>query len=145
MKLIAASLMLFGGAAGAAEQHPAASAGGLLQVLFGLVVVLALMAAAAWMLKRFGMAKNNTATAVKIVGGISVGSRERILVVEVADQWIVVGVAPGRISTLSSMPRQQQADAPQSVSGSVAEAAPAAKTFSAWLKQTIERRNGKQA
>lgn len=149
MKLIAAFLMGLSGAAGAAEQHPAASAGGLLQVLFGLVVVLALMAAAAWMLRRFGVAKNNTATAVKIVGGISVGSRERILVVEVADQWIVVGVAPGRISTLSSMPRQQptaaQEAAPESVSGSATGAAPAAKNFSAWLRQTIERRNGKQA
>src|ERR1035437_9176133 len=95
--IIPVALIMVSGAANAAEQHAAASAGNLLQVLFGLVVVLALMAAAAWTLKRFGMAKNSTGTTVKIVGGISVGSRERILVVEVADQWIVVGVAPGRI------------------------------------------------
>jgi flagellar protein FliO/FliZ len=109
----------------------------LLQVLLGLVIVLGLMAGAAWTLKRFGIAKANTGTTVKIVGGVSVGNRERILVVEVADQWIVVGVAPGRVNTLSTMPRQENTVAP--------EAAPEAKNFSAWLKQTIEKRHGNQA
>lgn len=114
-----------------------ASTGNMVQALLGLVLLLGLMAAAAWALKRFGIAKTNGGTQIKIVGGLSVGSRERILVVEVADQWIVVGVAPGRINTLSTMPRQESVAAP--------DAAPAAKNFSAWLKQTIEKRDGNQA
>jgi flagellar protein FliO/FliZ len=127
-------LILIGSAARAADQPGPASAGNLLQVLFGLIVVLGLMAAAAWALKRFGAARMASGAPVKIIGGVAVGSRERIMVVEVADQWIVVGVAPGRISTLSTMPRQESAAAP---------AAPQLpKTFSAWLKQTIEKRNG---
>ncbi|CAN5235652.1 N/A [soil metagenome] len=129
------------GLACAAETQAPSSAGSLFQVLFGLVVVLALMAAAAWMLKRFGMAKNNIGTSVKIVGGISVGSRERILVVEVADQWIVVGVTPGRISTLSNMPKQELPATQLQAPGAI----PDAKNFPSWLKQTIERRNGPQA
>ncbi|MGH8809782.1 MAG: FliO/MopB family protein, partial [Noviherbaspirillum sp.] len=75
----------------------------------------------------------SAASTVKVIGGVNVGSRERILVVEVAEQWIVVGVAPGRVNTLSTLPRQEIA-APDS--------APAAKNFSTWLKQTIEQRNG---
>ena len=133
---IFAALATFATTAGAAEPA-AASSGNLLQALLGLGVVLGLMAAAAWALKRFGMVKAQSGTVVKIVGGLSIGSRERILVVEVADQWIVVGVAPGRISTLSTMPRQESVAAPDST--------PAAKNFPAWLKQTIEKRNDKPA
>jgi flagellar protein FliO/FliZ len=115
----------------AAQPAPASS---LFQLLFGLVAVLGLMGGAAWLLKRFGVARSIAGAPVKVVGGISVGGRERILVVEVADQWIVVGVAPGRVNTLSTMPRQE---AQVSVSGT-----PDPANFSSWLKQTIEKRNG---
>lgn len=130
-----APLMLAATAAHAGEQAGPASAGSLLQVLLGLVVVLACMAGAAWMLRRFGLAKTASAGAVKVVGGVSVGTRERVLVVEVADQWIVVGVAPGRVNALASMPRQEAEALPEAAS-------PSANNFSAWLKQKIEKRNG---
>lgn len=119
----------------AAPSAPAAatsSAGSLLQVVFGLLVVLGLLAAALWFLKRMGGGRFAPGSVVKIIGGVSVGNRERVMVVEVADQWIVIGVAPGRVSTLASMPRQ---DTP------AAQAAAGAPNFSAWLKQTIEKRN----
>ena len=108
------------------------SAGSLLQVVFGLLVVLGLLAAALWFLKRMGGGRFAPGSVVKIIGGVSVGNRECVMVVEVADQWIVIGVAPGRVSTLASMPRQ---DTP------AAQAAAGAPNFSAWLKQTIEKRN----
>lgn len=110
-----------------------ASAGNLLQVLMGLVAVLALMAGAAWLLRRFNASKGMTGASIKIIGGVSVGSRERVVVVEVADQWIVVGVAPGQVTALSTMPKQETVPS---------EAAPS-KNFSSWLAQTIEKRNGK--
>lgn len=119
----------------AAEPVAPASAGSLLQVLFGLIVVLALMAGAAWMMKRMGVAGGAAGNVAKIVGGVSVGNRERIVVVEVADQWIVVGVAPGRVSAVSTMPRQE-----------IPHTAPApadAPNFASWLKQTIDKRNAR--
>ena len=118
----------------AAEQVAPASAGNLIQVLLGLVVVLALMAGTAWILKRMGVAGVGANNVAKVIGGVSVGNRERVVVVEVADQWIVVGVAPGRVNALSTMPRQETA--------AISEETPGAKNFSAWLKQTIEKRNG---
>jgi flagellar protein FliO/FliZ len=125
-------------ATAAATQQTTASAtttaGSFFQVLLGLIVVLALMAAAAWTLKKFGVSKLAGNAPVKIVGGVSVGNRERVVVVEVADQWIVVGVAPGQVNALSTMPRQESATPP-----AVAQA-PA--NFSTWLKQTIDKRNG---
>jgi flagellar protein FliO/FliZ len=119
-------------AAPAAATAAPSSAGSLLQVVFGLLVVLGLLAAALWFLKRMGGGRFAPGSVVKIIGGVSVGNRERVMVVEVADQWIVIGVAPGRVSTLASMPRQEQP---------AAQAAAGAPNFSAWLKQTIEKRN----
>ena len=108
------------------------SAASLAQVVFGLLVVLGLLVGTLWFLKRMGGGRFAPGSVVKVIGGVSVGNRERVMVVEVADQWIVIGVAPGRVNTLASMPRQE---AP------VANAAAGAPNFSAWLKQTIEKRN----
>lgn len=135
VKFVAALLLLGTPLAHAADQPPT-SAGGMLQVLLGLVVVLGLMAGAVWVLKRMGIARNVHGSVARVVGGVSVGNRERVLVVEVADQWIVVGVAPGRVNALSTMPRHELA--------ATQPGTPAAESFAAWLKQTIDKRNGNQ-
>lgn len=121
----------------AAEAAP--PAGNLLQMLAGLIGVLALMAGGAWLLKRMGVAGIAGSNVARVVGGVSVGNRERVVVVEIADQWIVVGVAPGRVSALSTMPRQEAAAASIVHPGAVP-----APNFAAWLKQTIDKRNGRQ-
>lgn len=125
------------GAVHAAEQQPAAlpsSTGSIFTMLLGLIAVLALMAGIAWLFKRSGLAPNAGSNAVaKIIGGVSVGTRERVMVIEVADQWIVIGVAPGRVNTLATMPRQEHVAAPGSATSA---------NFASWLKQTIDKRNG---
>lgn len=133
LQWLAGATLLISGTAYAADQPGSGMAGNLFKVLLGLVVVLAMMAASAWMLKRFGIAKAAGGSTVRIVGGVSVGNRERVLVLEVADQWIVVGVAPGRVNSLATMPRQEHAKP--------AETVPAVNNFSTWLKQTIDKRN----
>ncbi len=136
--LLSSALLLLSSAALA--QTPAAapnSAGSLLQVLAGLVAVLGLMAGAAWLLKRFNGSRAGSNSAVRIVGGVSVGSRERVLVLEVGEQWIVVGVGAGRVNALATMARQQCAE-------DVANLTPATSAFPGWLKQIIERRNASQ-
>ena len=110
-----------------------ASPGSMLQVMTGLLLVLGLLAAIAWSMKKFGAGKHASAGAIRVVGGLPVGSRERILVVEVADQWIVVGVTPTSITALSTMPKQESA--------ATYSALPPAKNFSAWLQQTIDKRH----
>lgn len=120
--------------ASAAVETGAASAGSLFQVLLGLALVLGLMAALAWVLKRFGATRAAGSAIVKVVGGVSVGGRERVLIIEAADQWIVVGVAPGRVNALATMPRQE---IPAPMLG------PVTKNFSDWLKQTMEKRTSR--
>jgi flagellar protein FliO/FliZ len=129
---------LAAGAARAAEQQTApalpSTTGSVFTMLLGLTAVLAIMAGIAWLFKRSGLVQRAQGNAVaKIIGGVSVGTRERVMVIEVADQWIVVGVAPGRVNTLATMPRQEHVAAPASA---------ASANFSSWLKNTIDKRNG---
>ncbi len=119
-----------------APATPGPSAGNLLQTIFGLVVVLALLAGLAWFLKRFGPRNAIGNADLRIVGALNLGGRERIVVVEVGDQWIVVGASPGRVNALATIPRQHEAPLPP-VPGAYA---PSATSFSEWLKQTIDKR-----
>jgi flagellar protein FliO/FliZ len=118
----------------AAPPQAAASAGSLLQTIFGLTVVLGLLALFAWGMKRFGPRHPAGEAGLRIVGALNLGGRERIMVVEVGDQWIVVGASPGRVNALASMPKQEGA-------ATLAPHAPAASSFADWLKQTIDKRN----
>lgn len=114
------------------------SSGSVVTMLLGLTAVLALMAAVAWLFKRFGLTQNLAGNAAaKVVGGVSVGTRERVMVIEVGDQWIVVGVAPGRVNALTTMPRQEL---PTHQQGK-----PGAPAFASWLKHTMDKRNGGSA
>lgn len=93
------------GALAAADAAPAYSpAGSVLQVVFGLAVVLAVMWGAAHLLRRHGALRQG-AGALRVVGGVAVGQRERVVMVEVGDQWLVLGVAPGRVNALHVMAR----------------------------------------
>ncbi|WP_229507729.1 flagellar biosynthetic protein FliO [Massilia sp. Dwa41.01b] len=116
------------------------SAGTLLQTILAPVLVLALLAALAWAMKRYGPRVAGSSANLRMVGALNIGGRERIMVVEVGDQWIVVGASPGRVNALATMPRQDGgARGGATLAG---HAAPAA-SFSDWLKQTLDKRNAK--
>lgn len=101
--LLAFSLLTLSSGALAADGVVASTSSGLLRMIFGLVVVLLVMAILAWMLKRMLPGATGQQSVVRIVGGVSVGSRERVVVVEIADRWIVVGVAPGQVNGIANL------------------------------------------
>ncbi|NHZ91993.1 flagellar biosynthetic protein FliO [Massilia sp. CCM 8733] len=114
------------------------SAGNLLQTIFALTLVLALLGAMVWFMKRFGPQAAAGAAQMRTIGALSLGGRERVIVIEVGDQWIVVGASPGRINALATMPKQETPGGP-----AVLANGPASGTFAEWLKQTIDKRNGR--
>ncbi len=81
------------------------SPGSLLQVFGGLLLVLALVMGAAWALRRIGRVPGLSNHAIRTIGAASVGTRERVVLLEVADTWIVVGVAPGQVRSLATLPK----------------------------------------
>ena len=116
----------------AADPPAAVGTGSVLQVLLGLVVVLGMVFAAAWAMRRFNPNATTANSALRVVAGTAVGNRERVLLLEIDNTWLVVGVAPGRVSQIHSMPRPDNFQAgPSPV---------VQNAFATWLKQTIEKR-----
>lgn len=90
------------------------SLGGMVQVFFGLLIVLAAVAATAWLLRRFSFGQHALGGAVRVIGGVALGQRERLVLVEIGETWLVLGVAPGQVNALHSLPRP--ADIPAAAS-----------------------------
>ena len=80
------------------------SAASLLTVLLSLVLILGGFVAVAWFVRRYlpGMGAQG---AVKVVGTTAVGARERVVVVEVDDTWLLLGVGGGNVRLLHSQPK----------------------------------------
>jgi flagellar protein FliO/FliZ len=142
MKLIAACVLLslpaVAGAAGTPVDAPAepaiSAAGSLMQVFIGLVAVLLLIAGTAWVAKGLGVTQGGASSLLRVVSSASVGTRERVVVVEVGESWLVVGVAPGSVNALMTLPKGDLS----------AAAAPALNgSFAARLHQMIEKRRAK--
>jgi flagellar protein FliO/FliZ len=75
-------------------------AGNLIQTTLGLLLILLLIGGAAWAFKRFGHFQTGVQGRMKVIGGISLGTRERVVLLQVGTQQLVIGVAPGAIQTL---------------------------------------------
>ena len=77
-----------------------------------MVLVLGLIFALAWLARRFGLQRLGGSSVVKVISSASVGARERVVVVELAGTWLVLGVTPGQVNTLHSLPAQATSAAP---------------------------------
>lgn len=104
LKLFLLVFVMLPFSAWAAEAAVVSPSSGVLKMVLGLVVVLAVMALITWALKRFmpNIGSNNQSV-VRVVGGVSVGSRERVVVLEVAGRWLVVGVASGQVNSIANL------------------------------------------
>ena len=77
--------------------------GDFAQVFLGLAFVVVAILAMAWLIKRTGFVNTRANGALKVVGGITLTQRERILLVQVGEKQLLLGVAPGRITTLHEL------------------------------------------
>lgn len=99
--------------ASAAEPLPQGSGfAAFFQALVGFAIVLGLLYGFFWLLRRFGPAQSGAQGLVKVVGGVMLGPRERLVVVEVQDTWVLVGVAAGHVSTLHTLPKPEGVETP---------------------------------
>ncbi|MHB1239307.1 MAG: flagellar biosynthetic protein FliO [Gammaproteobacteria bacterium] len=103
-----------GWAAGAAQKPgPESTSLGfsaLLHLSVGLLAVLALIVLSAWAYRRLAGVPRGISGALRILGGLSMGTRERIVLVQVGSEQVLVGVAPGRIQTLHVLEHPIDAD-----------------------------------
>lgn len=119
----------------AAESTPVATTSffSLVQVLFGLGMVLAAIGGTAWLLRKLAPGQVAASGALRVVGGVAVGPKERVVLVDVGETRLVLGVAPGQIATLHQMPRPV---------GEIVPSTPeiSAESFYARLKDVLNKR-----
>ena len=109
---------------------------GLGQMLFGLAAVVALLLACLWAIKRL-TAPRGSAGAMRVLGAVPVGPRERVVLLDLGSKVLVLGVAPGSVSTLHVLDAD---DLPLPAAEGQVQAA--MKDFPAWLRQAMERKHG---
>jgi len=80
------------------------TSGYFLQLLSGLGIVLLSIAVLAWLLKRINRLPNRDLKDLELIASLSVGQRERVVIVRAGTTELVLGVAPGSISKLGEIP-----------------------------------------
>ena len=88
------------------------AAGGLAKIGFGLLIVVALIVALSWGMRRMGGLASGGAGSLRILGGLSMGTRERVVLIQVGDKQLLLGVAPGRVQTLHVLEQPIQTGQP---------------------------------
>jgi flagellar protein FliO/FliZ len=89
---------------GAGTAVPSLGFGAVLQTLLGLAIVISFVFGCAWLARKFGVAGTKRTGLVRVIGGASLGNKERVSVVEIGDTWLVLGAAPGNVRLLHTMP-----------------------------------------
>lgn len=106
---------LAGRAAAPAIGAQAPAMPGLAGTLFALFAVIALILALAWILKRLPGAGLRQASGLRVVASLALGTRERVVVVEVGGQQLLLGVSPAGVHPLHTLaaPLPEPAPAPR--------------------------------
>ncbi len=130
-------------AAQAAPAAPAANpgleTGALLRLTGGLFLVIIVIVALSWFLRRYGGFAMSAGGQMRILGSMALGGRERMVLVEVGDRQLLLGVAPGRVQTLLVL------DEPIGDNDTDARAREAqAASFAERLRRAMQQQHGKR-
>ncbi|AMK32172.1 flagellar protein FliO/FliZ [Pseudomonas sp. TE6283] len=86
--------------ASAAAPLPGGLGAQLAQMVFGLLLVVGLIFFLAWLLRRMQGNAQRGAQVIEIVGSRAIGPRDRLLLVQVGKEQILIGHSPGSIEAL---------------------------------------------
>ncbi|MDX2367169.1 MAG: flagellar biosynthetic protein FliO [Colwellia sp.] len=84
-------------------------------MILSLLMVLALIVISALVLKRFNFTQQNTGQ-LKVVASLSLGVKERLVVAQVGDQQLVLGVTPQQITLIKSLEEPIDSSQPENTS-----------------------------
>ncbi len=77
------------------------SPGAVLQMLLGLALVLLVIFGLGWLLRRVSVLPGQHPK-LKIVASLALSNRERVVLVQVGDEQVLLGVAQGQVSLIKS-------------------------------------------
>ena len=76
------------------------SSGDMLHWSVGLLIVLSIFFLCVWAMRKLSGITVNGAEKMRVVGGLSLGMREKVILLQIGKKQLVLGVTPGRIDAL---------------------------------------------
>jgi len=122
-------------APGTAASLPSTGVGGIGQVTVALLVVLALVFALAFLLKKMRSTTGAGPNGIEVLAQASLGAKERAVVIRVDGKRLLLGVASGQVSLLQVL----DSAAPQAPAAPIAPAALEKPTFAQLLRRSLGR------
>ncbi|MBV8679036.1 MAG: flagellar biosynthetic protein FliO [Aquitalea sp.] len=102
----------------------------LLQVILGLAVVLGAIVGLAWLFRRMSGGMLGGSNRLRVVSGVLVGQREKVVIVELEGEWLVLGVTSHSVNLLTKMDRPPDAGS---------EIVQPGEPFARWLKAAMDK------
>ena len=75
----------------------------LLKLSAGLILIVVLIFLLAWLVRKFNLNQGSHSGLIKIIAGLSIGTRDRIVLLQVGEEQILVGLTPGKIEKLHTL------------------------------------------
>jgi flagellar protein FliO/FliZ len=82
----------------------------LFRMLFALGIVLVIIAGMVWLLRRISPGQTGQSGGLRVVSAVAVGPKERVVLVDVGETRLVLGVAPGHVVRLLEMERPDDSE-----------------------------------
>lgn len=75
----------------------------LLKLVFAMVFILLLIFGLVWLMKKMQLTQHSQNGLIQIISAISVGQRDRIALIQVGEEQLLLGLTPGRIEKLHTL------------------------------------------
>jgi flagellar protein FliO/FliZ len=98
-------------AAAAAPVVGSGVGGQLTQLVLGLLLVVGLIFVLAWLMRRVQGVGPGNGQVIELIGSRALGARDRLVLVQVGEEQILLGITPGRITPLHVLKTPVSVDA----------------------------------
>lgn len=110
----------------------------LVQVSTALAGIIVLIVIAMWLFRRMGLARGTfkgQSAQLSVKASCSLGSKERVIVVEIEQEWLVLGVTTSQINVLHKLPIPEKASQEATTTST-------SPLFTQLLQKTLKRDKG---
>lgn len=121
-----------------AEEHVATSpvsySANIMQMMMGLFFIVIMIFGVVWLMKKVGYQGYNASGLIKVKSCLPISNKEKILLIEVGEEQVLVGTAPGFIGHIKTMDKPVM-----DISNTAFSTPPVASAFADKLKNIINK------
>ena len=109
--------------------------GHIWQIIMSLSLILVLIFMSAWLVKRFGRVNGLASDKMQVLANMAVGQRERIILLEIGDEQLLIGVTSSRVSLLHQLKEPIEVAKPTNIAVGLGQ------NFSEKLQEAMQSKN----